>query len=218
MAGLFFAAAGLLLTADNLDLLDAEPYLRLWPGLLVVVGVFKLLDAKSSRLAGIAFVVVGAWILALNLNWIRFTIFDFWPLIMIGLGLALLARAFGLALPTDRFAPKPGTSVAFFSQRKQVETSQDYRGGSLVATLGGQELDLSGAGIGSEPAVLDVFAMWGGIEIIVPDDWEIVSDVTPVMAGFEARGGANADPKKRLVVRGAAIMAGIDVRNAARRQ
>jgi predicted membrane protein len=218
MAGLFFTATGLLLTADNLDLVDADRYLRFWPGLLIVVGVFKLIDRRSSRFVAVALIIAGTWLLALSLDLVRFTLFDLWPLILIAVGLAFLGRAFGIMDPTERLASaSAANNLSMFAVRKIVETSQDYRGGNMVALLGGHELDLTGASITNAPAVIDAFAFWGSIEIVVPDDWEIVSEVTPIMAGFEARSGTNADPRKRLIIRGAALMAGIEVRNASRR-
>lgn len=218
MAGLFFTAAGLLLTADNLNLIDADRYLRFWPGLLIVLGVFKFLDGRSSRLVAAALIIVGSWLLALSLDLVRFTIFDLWPLILIAVGLVMLARAVGFNPPNPIEKVTRSSNLAMFSTQRVVETSQDFRGANLVALLGGHELDLSGASISSGPAVLDVFTFWGSIDVVVPDDWEIVSEVTPVMAGFEAKSGMNADPRKRLFIRGAAIMAGIEVRNASRRR
>jgi ribonuclease R len=85
--------------------------------------------------------------------------------------------------------------------------------GNVVAVMGGQTIDLMDADITTSPAVLDVFALWGGIEILVPDHWEVISEVTPFMAGFEMkRGRAAGDPSKRLIIRGAAVMAGIEVK------
>jgi hypothetical protein len=106
-----------------------------------------------------------------------------------------------------------GSGVAIFTNRKTVETTRDYRGGNVVAVMGGQTIDLMDADIATSPAVLDVFTWWGGVEIFVPDHWEVVSEVTPVMAGFEMkRGRAAGNPDKRLIIRGAAVMAGIDVK------
>ena len=45
--------------------------------------------------------------------------------------------------------------------------------------MGGCELDLTDAEMKNSPAVIEVFAMWGGIEIFVPDSWEIVAEVVP---------------------------------------
>jgi predicted membrane protein len=208
MAGLFFTAAGLLLTADNLDLMEAEPYLELWPALLIALGVFKLLDAGSSRLASGVIILIGVWLLALNLEWIRFSIFELWPLVLIAAGVGFIVHAVRGERET-----RGSSGVAIFANRKTVETTRDYRGGNLVAVMGGQTIDLMDADITISPAVLDVFAWWGSVEIFVPDHWEVVSEVTPVMAGFELkRGRAAGDPNKRLIIRGAAVMAGIDVK------
>jgi predicted membrane protein len=208
MAGLFFTAAGLLLTADNLDLMEAEPYLELWPVLLIALGVFKLLDAGRSKLSAGLIILIGAWLLALNLEWIRFSVFDLWPLVMIVAGAGFIVRA----VRGERAASIPG-GVAILANRKTVETTRDYRGGSVSAFMGGQTIDLTGADITTSPVVLDVFAWCASIEIFVPDHWEVVSEVTPFMAGFEMkRGRTAADPNKRLVIRGVAIQAGIEVK------
>ncbi|HEX8151581.1 MAG TPA: DUF5668 domain-containing protein [Thermoanaerobaculia bacterium] len=208
MAGLFFTAAGLLLTADNLNLLEAEPYLEWWPALLIAFGAFRLLDAGSSKLSAGAVTLLGAVLLAMNLELIRFSIFDLWPLVLIAGGIAFIVHAV-----RGEQSAATGSGVAIFMNRKTVETTRDYKGGNVVAVMGGQTVDLMDADITTSPAILDVFAWWGGIEILVPDHWEVVSEVTPVMAGFEMkRRGAAGDPRKRLVIRGAAVMAGIDVK------
>jgi predicted membrane protein len=79
--------------------------------------------------------------------------------------------------------------------------------------MGGCEIDLRQAQINGEAAI-DVFAMWGGIEIRVPEDWTVISRVTPLMGGFEDKTrplqGAGTH---RLVVRGFILMAGVEVKN-----
>jgi hypothetical protein len=91
--------------------------------------------------------------------------------------------------------------------------SQDFKGGVVVAIMGGATLDFRNASIAQGEAVLDVVAFWGGIEMKVPDDWVIVSQVFPLMGGFEDRTGPRSPgTHKRLVIRGLALMGGVEVK------
>lgn len=92
--------------------------------------------------------------------------------------------------------------------------SQDFKGGTVVAVMGGAKIDLRTASISQGEAVIDVLAFWGGIEIKVPDDWIIVPQVFPFMGGFDDRTGARPPgARKRLVVRGLAVMGGVEVKH-----
>ena len=92
--------------------------------------------------------------------------------------------------------------------------SRDFRGGSMTAIMGGCEVDLRQASIASGSATIDAFALWGGIEIRVPRDWTVVSKGIGLLGGF---GDSTAPPPaptgKVLVVRGMAIMAGVEIKN-----
>ena len=80
--------------------------------------------------------------------------------------------------------------------------------------MGGCELDLTEADIVHSPAIIDAFVMWGGIEIYVPDKWEVVGEVVPFMGGFEMKTGAGS-PERRLIVRGGVVMGGIEIKRRA---
>lgn len=89
----------------------------------------------------------------------------------------------------------------------------DFKGGTVVAIMGGAKIDLRAASITQGEAAIDVLAFWGGIEIRVPDDWIIVPQVFPFMGGFDDKTGPRpAGARKRLVVRGLAFMGGVEVK------
>jgi predicted membrane protein len=210
--GLFLAVLGILLTADNLNLLDADRYLRLWPLVLVAAGVVKIVE-PGTAIVGIILMLAGASLLAVNLGLLRFSILDLWPLILIVIGMIMVAGAMGIT-PRDAV---PG-NVAIFSSQTISESSADYRGGRLTAVLGGHELDLRNADIATSPAVLHIFTMWGGIEIRVPENWDVVSEALPIMGGIEIKTTpAAADPRKQLIIRGLVLMGGVEVRSHSRR-
>jgi hypothetical protein len=82
-----------------------------------------------------------------------------------------------------------------------------------MAVMGGCEIDLRHASLEDGQAVFDTFAMWGGIEIRVPEDWAVESHVVPLLGGFEDKTRQPADAKQRLVITGIAIMGGVGVKN-----
>jgi predicted membrane protein len=106
------------------------------------------------------------------------------------------------------------TAMAILGGAERRNNCQDFRGGSVTAVMGRCEIDLRGASIVSphEP-VLEVFSMWGGIEIRVPPDWIIVSNVAPIMGGYSDDTQPPKEASKRLEIRGAVIMGGLEVTN-----
>ena len=91
--------------------------------------------------------------------------------------------------------------------------SRAFKGGDLTAVLGGCEIDLRHAAI-EEEAVIDVFAICGGIEIRVPESWTVIGRVTPILGGFEDKTRPPHEVStQRLVIRGIVIMGGVEVKN-----
>jgi len=151
-----------------------------------------------------------------------------WPLILIGLGLLML---FQRAHLHARLANGPVTLTfrantasnantvkidAIFSGGKRVMNTQDFQGGEIATIFGGIELDLRQAGMTAESAVLEINAIFGGVEIRIPQAWSAVVEGVGIFGGF----GDNTlqpDPRapgvKRLIVRGAAVFGGVDVKN-----
>jgi predicted membrane protein len=221
--GLAVIALGVIFLGDNLGLFAARDLLRsFWPLAFVAVGVSMLTQRHgrgSSRFWGLVWVVAGVWIYCHQRGWIEVEFWDvFVPALLVVVGGSLVWRS--LAGPRPR---RPGVaeesdaslhSFAVMSGFELRSTSQAFRGADLGAVMGGVTLDLTQAKIAAEEAVIDVFAWWGGIEIRVPQDWTVVSRVTPLMAGYEDKTRpSSATPTHRLVIRGIVVMGGVEVKN-----
>ena len=214
IVGLFFTALGLLMAADNLRLLHADDYLRYWPGVVVAIGLLKIVDPRQ-RVLGAILTIAGAALLSYTAGFVHFTIFNLWPLLLIAAGAAMVARAAGVRVPGT--GTQTGRNIlATLTTRKINETSRDYSGNGIVAAMGACQLDLSQADIAHSPAVIEAFAFWGGIEIFIPENWEVIGEVFPFMGGFDVRTSVGARPDRQLIVRGAAIMGGIEVKRRSR--
>jgi predicted membrane protein len=106
------------------------------------------------------------------------------------------------------------SAMAILGSVERRNNCQDFRGGSATAVMGRCEIDLRAAAITAphEP-VLEIFAMWGGIEVRVPPDWTVVSQVDPILGGYDDATQPPKQESKRFVIRGSVIMGGIEVTN-----
>lgn len=216
--GLFVIALGVLFTLDNLGIARAEEYLRFWPVVLIAIGLVKMWQSRetsSGGFAGLVFALVGTWLLLEETAVVRVSFWELWPLLLVFFGAYLVWQ--GMAGSQRRTGTADSNSmvsaIAVLGGVARGNNSRHFRGGDLTAFMGGCELDLRKAAIDGE-AIIEVMAMWGGIEIRVPDDWTVISRVVPVMAGFEDKtrppqGATN----HRLIIRGVILMAGVEIKN-----
>jgi predicted membrane protein len=208
--GIFFAILGVLLTLDNLDLIDADRYLAYWPLALIAIGILKFQDA-GHRVLGAFVIGIGALNLLSNTVDFRFSIFDLWPVALILAGIGIVAHAFGFRLPSGQ---SDSTVWAILGVRKIKVDTRAYTGARIIAFMGGCELDLTKADMEQGPATIELLVIWGGINIKVPDGWEVVGNTVPIMGGAEIRTKA-APGGRRLIVNGLAIMGGVEIKSVA---
>lgn len=225
VVGLCVVAFGVALTVDNLGLADAGNILKYWPAALVLIGLAKALQSRttSGRLFGVILAFVGVALLSDFLD--VFDLWGWWPVGLIAMGLLMISRAFGTrerATGTARSlagSVVPGTATeatlsefALWSGVQRRVASPAFRHADLTAIMGGIELDLRQASTAGGEAVIDVFAMWGGIEITVPPDWAVANEIVPIMGGAEDKSTGTQASQNRLVLRGFAIMGGVEVK------
>ncbi len=223
--GLLIILLGLLFTLDNLEIIQVHNVFRFWPLILMAVGLGKFFESNrpSSMAAAVLFFGVGSLFLLRNLNFIRFSLWHLWPLILVFIGISILWQAWARDRTITGDSESTITALAILSGVDRTFNSQDFRGGDLTAVMGGCEIDLRDAKIIDSQATVNVFAMWGGIEIRVPEDWLVVIQGVPLLGGFEdkTRLRKSSDPShagpetdaKKLVIRGLVIMGGIEIRN-----
>ena len=217
MFGLLISLVGVVFTLDNLNIAHAEDYLRYWPAGLIAIGLAKLWQDRreqGSSIGGVIFTLVGTWLLFDTLGYVDANPIDFWPLLLVFIGTVIVWQGIrGRRQRSGASTNDTINAVAILSGVNRGSNSISFKGGELTAFMGGCEIDLRNAEINGEAAI-DVFAMWGGIEIRVPENWTVIGKVTPLMGGFEDHTRApQAASAHRLIVRGMVIMGGVEIKN-----
>jgi hypothetical protein len=83
----------------------------------------------------------------------------------------------------------------------------------VSAVMGGCDVDLRDATPTSDPLVVQVFAMWGGIDIRVPPGWLVQNEAWPILGGIVDSTTPPTVPTHRVILRGNAFMGGVEVKN-----
>lgn len=214
--GLAFVGAGALLALDRFTQLEVGPLWRFWPLALIVFGLSRLLQPEDGRTGGVIPLVVGTWLLGNNFGWWYLRFNDLIPFLIILVGLLILSRALGG--PRRRYdsgAVGDDSRIDAFSMMglvRRATRSPAFLGGSANAIMGACEIDLRQATLAEGGAVIDCFAMWGGIQIAVPDGWSVSLEGMPIMGSFEDKTlQSPLGSPNRLVIRGVALMGAVEV-------
>lgn len=220
--GALIVAFGLLLTADNFNLIDADQVVRFWPMVFVAVGVTKLVqsDTGSGQAFGGFLAVLGVAMLVDRFWDVHLDVGRLWPMALVAVGAFIVYRA---ARGESTCAPAGSVTAdtqisefAFWSGKVRKNASPGFRRADLTAVMGGVELDLRGASTPSgQDAIIDVFVWWGGVEITVPPDWAVSNQIVAIMGGADDSSSGTQASTNRLIVRGFCIMGGVEIKTAA---
>jgi predicted membrane protein len=225
LIGVAVIALGCLFLLENFGILDFDYTLQFWPVLLILAGSLKLTQAGDNRgrIVGGFLLAFGVAMILKSTGLLHISWRTLGPVLLIGVGLMVIFKSSHNRMPAQFFdkLSKQGEQAgddsvisvtAILGGMERRITTTDFRGGEVTAIMGGCQLDLRHANMQGE-AVLNVFALCGGVEIKVPDDWTVSLQGTPLLGGFSEKTIPNKDASKRLIIRGYAIMGGLEVRN-----
>ncbi len=214
--GIIIIVVGALLLLGNLDIIDytIPSFLLSWKSILIIIGLI-LIANSGNKSTGIILIAIG-FIAHLP---------EFWPLILILLGLYIIIRTKGFS---KIYSPS-GSSLEEFTEGEQINDVavfgggkkyfqiENFRGGKLTAIFGGSEIDLIDCKLALGEHTLDIFAMFGGSTILIPSDWRVELDLIPIFGGFSD--SRRKDPNlvqptdRKLIVKGLVLFGGGEIKN-----
>jgi hypothetical protein len=220
LLALVVVSVGVLYLLEAADVLDAGAAIAdWWPLLLIGVGVVQVLERSHGVTEPLVWVVAGATLLAFTTDVLGDDAWAWvWPAFLVLAGGWILLRRAGTGAHGAPNAASDDTLVAsgILGGHKVTGTSRTFAGASLTAVMGGVDLDLRQARLAPEGAVVTATAVLGGIDILVPRDWRVAVNGTPILGGIEdAREPQEAVPGDAPVLRidAMAVLGGIEVRN-----
>jgi predicted membrane protein len=227
--GGFIVLIGVLSLIDNLGIFNTAQILEFWPTVFIVLGVIRISQARgaSGFFFGSALLLAGGLLTAESMGYLHISWQQWWPAFIIVAGISYILKGVNQrpssgdvnGLPGDpcqaTTLPSSADTIEIFavmSGSKVSNPSAAFKGGEVTAIMGSAEIDLRSASIQGE-AVIQVTAVMGSIEIMVPNDWVVILTGVPILGGIEDHTVPPKESTKRLVISGAAVMGGVEIRN-----
>ncbi len=218
--GLVFVAVGVVFGLNALEITDINLFFDGWWTLFIIVPCTIELFKSHGRLGNIIGIFIGVVLLlacrdVLDIAMIGKLIV---PAILVIIGVAFIFKdSFnGKAIKRikELHKTKNGTNVFFstFSGQKVDFSGQVFTSADLTAVFGGLECDLRNAII-NEDVVIDINAIFGGVDIFVPDNIRVKIRSTSIFGGVSEKG--NHDPVGEVptvYVNAVCLFGGVDIK------
>ena len=233
LVGLFVILMGVLFLLSNLGFVYIDQLWRYWPAVMIVWGLSRLINSRygHGRLWGGMIAAAGGLLLAASLGYIHGPVWNYiWPLFIIWAGFNMLfgarwrRRRWESWHDRDWQAGTPPAATGSFDHlsevavfggiRKRID-SQSFEGGEIRAVFGGVELDLRPAAIVKEEIQIEADAVFGGVELLVPQTWKVRVEGQGVFGGYEDKTQHAPEEAQgpRVLITGNAVFGGVTVKN-----
>lgn len=194
-------------------------YIFSMPGLMMIIGLFILINHNDSFLGVILVGIGGFWFLSRFSDFpVRHYLSEYWPILIIIFGIYIILKRDGRkSLPkenadSNNYDLDYIDDVAILGGGRKNINSQNFKGGKITTILGGSDIDLHESNLAEGNNSLEIIAILGGIDIIVPRDWKVILNVTSIFGGFDDKRILNAnqvyESNKVLIIRGTVIFGG----------
>ncbi|MBI3888894.1 hypothetical protein HY311_03865 [Candidatus Nomurabacteria bacterium] len=139
----------------------------------------------------------------------------FFAFILIAIGIKIII---GNEYNLNFDAAKPFSSenlineLNIFSSADRVIKSENFKGGRITMIFSGGKIDLRHISTSESVINLEIIAIFGGAELIVPKGWKVNSQGTSIFGGYDTKieGEGNSIT---LNLKGVAIFGGVKVTN-----
>jgi len=213
-------SVGVLLLMRNFDLLDERTSRMIfsWPMLLVAMGILNL--KRSSFGFGFLLILVGLFLVFSREYDLHFGFWDvFWPTLLLLAGMGLLTASVAIFrkrnIDISKNLENSLDEVSVFGGNSRSFRFTSFMGGSIVAVMGGSKIDLTGSRLADGINQLSIVAVFGGCELIVPEEWDIKAEVFSLPGNFiDNRHKVQPETGKKLIIRGIAIFGGGKIKSS----
>lgn len=242
--GVFLVLMGIAVLGDKITNNNFWPLVTTyWPIILVYFGLDNLFSKHHSKFFASFLIAIGVLFLLGNLDIINVRWYNLiFPTILIAIGIRILVpskcfmkRCFFKNDKSEEIIDNCGILINkkfnfngstdddiienynIFSGYDSTITSQSFKGGEVGAIFGGSSIDLRECSLNNNKAKLELYAIFGGVEVIIPTNWKVQVKGTPIFGGIDNKctyeKSTETENVPTLIIEAFAIFGGVDILN-----
>ncbi len=223
LLGTILILIGGLYLLETLDLISMNiPHIIFsFPFILFVVGIIILINSRNKAFGALLAFIGAITLLPRIFPEIHYNGDIVWPIILIAIGLMIIFKRRTFHVRHSSFGGRNIDKdfledVSIFGGGHKIVHSENFKGGNITAIFGGSEIDLTQCKLAEGENIIDVMLLFGGTTIILPKDWEVRLNVTPIFGGFSQKRRnplVVTDSTRTLIIKGVAIFGGGEIKS-----
>lgn len=216
--GIILILVGVIFGLNALDITDIDIFFDGWWTLFIIIpcliGVFNDQDVTGDIIGlgiGIVLFLACQDILSFEIIWKLMV-----PAILVIIGLVIIFKDVfqgKVKKEMSKVEKKDAQtySATFGSQRLNFD-NEEFKGCELSAVFGEVVCDLRGAKLSSD-VVINVSCIFGGIDILVPNDIKVKVTSTPVFGGVDNKYiNSKKEKAKTIYINATCVFGGVDIK------
>ena len=213
--GIVFLGLGIIFLGNNLKFWSVNVFFDGWWTLFIIIPSFIGIFKKGDRITSLCCLVIGILLLLACQDIISFSLIRklILPIILIFIGIAILFRPKKVTDENYKEIERDSDSldlVAVFSGREE-RVIDNFKGAKCISVFGGIDLDLREAKLKGD-IVIEAVACFGGIDILLPYDVNVVTSGVPFFGGIETKIQNKEKSKATVYIKYVSVFGGIDIK------
>lgn len=208
--GILIILVGVLFLGNTFDWWSYRIFFNGWWTLFIIIPSLLGLCKRDSIFGSTLGLSIGILLLLACQDVIEWNMVGkiFIPILIIMIGFSFIFKP-GVKVRNNGKGKKE--YIGIFSGNEEKITDK-FKGASCIAVFGAVELDLRNAII-EDDIVIDCVSVFGGVDIMVPDDVKIVSSGVPIFGGLENKAKQELNKKfKTVYINYVCVLGGVDIK------
>lgn len=215
--GIVLIILGLVFGLNALDITNIDIFFDGWWTLIIIIPCFIDLFTDNDKVGSIIGLIIGITLLLCCQDFLSFELVGklLLPVILVIIGLSMVFKDFFKREVSNEIKELNKSNknfreycAAFSGQDINLE-NEEFKGANVSAIFGGIKLDLRNAIIKNNQ-VINVNVIFGGVDILVPDNVKVITQSTSIFGGVD--NNFNNEGKIVLYINATAVFGGVDIK------